>query len=74
MPSLAEKRSIEIGFFVEASSHLLVVTRYEAFVMGEYPKRLEGYENYTDFESARELFGSYFAVCGVNSGIMIYSY
>ena len=33
MPSLAEKKSIEAGFFVEADSKLFIVTRYEAFLI-----------------------------------------
>lgn len=74
IPSLAEKQSIEIGFFVEVNSKLFLLTRYEAFVLDDYFKRLEGYGEYADFESARELFGPYFAVCRVGAGIHIYSY
>lgn len=35
MPSLAEKQSIEAGFFVEADSKLFIVTRYEAFIIND---------------------------------------
>lgn len=74
IPSVEEKVSIESGFFVEADSKLLLLTRYEAFLIGDEIVRLEGYQNYTDFESARNLFGTFFAVCGINTGVAIYSY
>ena len=35
MPSLAEKKSIEAGFFIEADSKLFIVTRYEAFLIND---------------------------------------
>ena len=35
---------------------------------------MEGYENLTDYESTRELFGGYFAVCGMTSGVVVYKW